>query len=632
MNLDFDLNYKGLDNTIQKKNIVINEANTCSNIFECTLKKSLDEKNYAFNLKLTEDTPVDVNLNILLKVKESETIKSVESIFPRFNFKYFIPDQLEIITSERKIIFSLKKPVAFTFTQQENIIVITLLIDAPYLHPAWDYSKWQRFSTAAPVLTKGETYKIDFDVFEFKTNQPVAVLKKFPYPFGYKSAFILTDHCDFDTTEKLQTFLYGNNNNGWLNRGLKITKGVFALDAKIEEQKKSDSLENEEYKKLIEALFDDGSEIVHHALKHSGQLTKEEFHETFDSFAQKFSPKTWIDHGSYIKYCYSQGAKENPDFMLIETMKKHQYNNLWSFDDVNIDANQTLNILTNTKSFPTELVKEVFKKLFSGKFLIAGHYFRTIIHRNYSKNIIVDFLMYAIANTKNIFINLQKRKGSFFKDCFTYIKNIFKFNQFRNKEVVPYISTNVLNFAQPLYLESRKPFTQYQQTDILMFYTFETTHLVDIYHIKSLEKLIQENGTHIGHTYILNDLPYINSIFKKEHNKYLLAEEWITFLDALQEKVQSKEIWNANMGEYAAYNILLQNIIIEYSLEGNCIIKNDNKTNVDGFTFISSPKENLSIQNKKASPSFTDRHYNYYILNLPAESTVVVSISPFSRD
>ncbi len=628
MNLDFEVNYKGLDNTIQKTNIEINEASICSNLFECSIKKSLDNNKYDFNLKLTEDTIVDVNLDIFLKFNEHETIKSVESIFPKFSFKNFIPDQLKVITSERKIIFSFKKPYAFTYKQQGNTVLINVIIDAPYLHPAWDYSKWQRFSTAAPILKKGETYKIGFDLFEFKTNQPVAVLKKSSYPFGYKSAFILTDHCDFDTTEKLQTFLYGNNNNGWLNRGLKITKGVFALDAKSAEQKKSDSLENEEYKKLIEALFDDGSEIVHHALKHSGQLTKEEFHITFDSFAQKFSPKTWIDHGSYIKYCYSQGAKENPDFMLIETMKKHQYNNLWSFDDVNIDANQTLNILTNTKSFPTELVKEVFKKIFSGKFLIAGHYFRTIIHRNYSKNIVIDFLMYAIANTKNIFINLQKRKGSFFKDCVTYVKNVLKFNQFRNKEVVPYISANVLNFAQPLYLETRKPFTQYQQSDILMFYTFETTHLVDIYHRKSLEKLIQENGTHIGHTYILNDLPYINSIFKKDHNKYLLAEKWISFLDALQEKVQSKEIWNANMGEYAAYNILLQNIIIEYSFEGNCIIKNDNETNVDGFTFITSPKENLNIQNQKASPSFTDRHYNYYILNLPAQSTIVVSISP----
>lgn len=625
MNLNLQLNYKDLDNTIQKKKIEINSTINCSNLFECAVVKSLEEKKYVFNLTLRSDTIVDVNFDIQLQLKENETIKSIESIFPKFNFKYFIPDQLEIITNERKIIFSFQKSNAFTYKQQGNIVAINTIVDAPFLHPAWDYSRGQRISTAAPVLTKGETYTIGFDIFEFKINQEVALLKKFPYPFGYKSAFILTDHCDFDTTEKLQTFLYGNNNNGWLNRGLKITKGVFALDAKSTEQKKSDSLENEEYKKLIETLFEDGSEIVHHALKHSGQLTKEEFHTTFETFAKKFSPKTWIDHGSYIKYCYSQGAKENKDFMLIETMKKHQYNNLWSFDDVNIDANQTLNILTNTKSFPTELIKEVFKKIFSGKFLIAGHYFRTIIHRNYSKNIIIDFLMYSIGNTKSIFINLQKRRGSFLKDCINYIKTVFRFNQFRNKEVVPYTGINVLNFAQPLYLETRKPFTQYQQNDILMFYTFETTHLVDIYHKKSLEKLVQENGTHIGHNYILNDLPYINSIFEKENNQYLLSEKWISFLDVLQEKVQSKEIWNANMGEYAAYNILLQNVFIEYSPEGNCMIKNDNEINIDGFTFISNSKENLSIENKKLTPHFTDRHNNYFIINLPAKSVTVVN-------
>jgi hypothetical protein len=106
-------------------------------------------------------------------------------------------------------------------------------------------------------------------------------------------------------------------------------------------------------------------------------------------------------------------------------MKQLGYNNLWSFDDVNIDANQTLNILTTSKKFPTELIKQIGKNVFARKFLIAGHYFRTIIHRNYSKSIFSDFLMYSLGNTKSIFINLQKRKGTFLKDCKVYLKRFY---------------------------------------------------------------------------------------------------------------------------------------------------------------------------------------------------------------
>lgn len=306
-------------------------------------------------------------------------------------------------------------------------------------------------------------------------------------------------------------------------------------------------------------------------------------------------------------------------------MKQHHYNNLWSFDDVNIDANQTLNILTTQKSFPSELIKEIFIKLFERKFLIAGHYFRTIFHRNYSKNIVVDFIMYFLASTKSIFINLQKRKGTFIKDCFNFIKKIFKFNQFRNKEIVPYENTDVLKYAQPLYLETRKPFAQYTLGDISMFYTFETTHLVDIYTKKSLDKLIQENGTHIGHTYILNDLPYINSIFKKTNHQYFLADKWIEFLDVLQEKIKTKEIWNANMGEYTAYNILLQNIDISYTSTGDCIIKNNNDIDVDGFTFLGYKNIVFQLNSNIIEPVFIKDNFSLYIATLAPNTKYCIS-------
>lgn len=626
MNIDFLLKYKKEDSSFTSVPLELNNEIKLNNLFKCLIDcQSINQSaNYSLNLKLLKETFVEADLIATINFTNEEVL-TVSSIFPEFNFKSFIPDQFLIETNSRKLIFNCKKayPVDFSYTQKS--VTIRIIIDAPYLHPAWDYSKGQRFSTAAPILPKEEKYQLSFDIYEFQMHQKIAFIKKSPYPFGYKSAFILTDHCDFDTTEKLKTFLYGNNNNGWLNRGLKITKGVFALDAKEGEEKKSDSLENEPYKKLIDELHTDGSEIVHHALKHSGQLTKEEFNTTFDNFAKTYQPQTWIDHGSYLKYCYSQGAKEHPDYLLIKKMQEHGYNNLWSFDDVNIDANQTLNILTTQKSLPIELIKEIFKKIFEGKFLIAGHYFRTIFHRNYSKNIVVDFVMYFLASTKSIFINLQKRKGTFIKDCINFSKKIFKFNQFRNKEIVPYENTEVLKYAQPLYLETRKPFTQYTLGDILMFYTFETTHLVDIYNKKSLDKLVQENGTHIGHTYILNDLPYINSIFKKVNNQYTLAEKWIEFLDALQEKIKTKEVWNPNMGEYATYNIALQNILVEYTSEGSCLIKNNNDKNIDGFVFMGYKNSTYLLNSNSIEPLFYKDSYSLYKLTLAANSSYLIS-------
>jgi hypothetical protein len=45
-------------------------------------------------------------------------------------------------------------------------------------------------------------------------------------------------------------------------KGLKITKGVFTLAPLPGEERKNDSLEDESYAPLIEALYKDGSEVV----------------------------------------------------------------------------------------------------------------------------------------------------------------------------------------------------------------------------------------------------------------------------------------------------------------------------------------------------------------------------------
>jgi hypothetical protein len=121
-----------------------------------------------------------------------------------------------------------------------------------------------------------------------------------------------------------------------------------------------------------------------------------------------YQPQTWIDHGSYLKYCYSQGAKENPAYLLVKTLKQHGFNNLWSYHDVNTDAIDTLNIFSAKKFGPGKVFIKVFSNIFTGKWLIAAHYLRSLLHRGYKKNIVTDFLMYTWPPRK-VFLLIGKR-------------------------------------------------------------------------------------------------------------------------------------------------------------------------------------------------------------------------------
>lgn len=598
--------------------------------FDILFNECDDTTNKTIELSVTTGKPVspDIIYQLEIEFDKDEAFQVVDH-FPHFTHKSFSPVFIHLNTNKRQLIIKTKKSFAYQLETKSNsnALIIGFIIDAPFLHPAWDYQLKQRRSVANLLQPSGTEYYFKTVVHEFNKESALLPMQQFTYPFACKSAFVLTDHCDFDTEEKLSTFLYGSNNNGWLGRGLKITKGVFTLGPKPGEPKKNASLDDEAYRVLIQVLYKDGSEIVPHALKSKGQLSSAEFHAAVEKLSLMYHPRTWIDHGSYLKYCYSQGAKDNKDYMLADTLKKRGYNNLWSFHDVNIDAAQTLNIFTVKKYGSWKMIGFAIKYFFLGKWLIAAHYLRSIVHRNYSKNIIIEYLMYAMAGTKQIFINSKNKKKQLKKDIADYLKSLGAFGSWRNQWPVPYKNDDVLKYSAALFTEERRPISQYKPGDLLMFYTFETTHLQDIYTKKALNKLIKEYGTHIGHTYILNDLPYINAIFKTSKGKYQLAPKWIQFLDALQANVKNNKIWNPGMGEYADHIIKLSQVCISLLSANTTSIKNNNSSAFDGYTFIvpANFKNQIFINGTPANPDHTDAYYKFYMLTLPPLSTVIIS-------
>ncbi len=576
--------------------------------------------------------PATVNAICKLDISFHADEKFVKHVnyFPHFSHKTFTPIFFYFYTNKKQIVIKCARSFPFYFSKcpYQKKISIKFLIDAPCMHPAWDYQLKQRRSTANPLQPEGTMYHFETEIFEFENTKSILPIQQYTYPFASKAAFILTDHCDFDTTEKLKVFLYGNDKNGWLGRSLKISKGVFTLAPKDGEPKKNASLEEEEYFKLINILHEDGSEILPHALKSRGQLNSKEFYDAIQKISNLFHPKTWIDHGSYLKYCYSQDAANNPDYLLTQTLKKYHYNNLWSFHDVNIDASQTLNICTDKQFLPGKLILVSLKHFFTGKWLVAAHYLRSIIHRNYSKNIVSDYLMFAMANTKQMFINFKNKKLQLKKEIPAYLKSLGKFNSIRNEHPVPYKNRDVLKYSAALYTEDRRPISQHSGNDLLMFYTFEATHIIDIYSKKALQKLIKEYGTHIGHTYILNDLPYINTIFTKRNSQYNLKDKWINFLETLSDYVRKKVIWNPTMAEFSEYSVSLQNIRLDYLSEIKIMLSNNNNFLVEGYTLITPKhlKPELKVNKDIIKASSSDLKYHFFIFDLKALETKYITI------
>lgn len=587
-------------------------------------------KEYLLNIELKKEFSVSICYHLICNF-DDRTIKECSDCFSFFDNKYLAPVLKKITTDSGDIILHANKNYAVEFEKLSNkSFSLKFILDAPFLHPSWNMAGGKH-STADEKQTAGTVYTCNFSLLFPKVNETFFPVMPLLYPEGFKAAFILTDHCDFDTAYKLNLFLNGNNNNGWLNKGLKITKGVFTLSSRSKNFDKNDSLEDEEYLNLIMALHKDGSEIAPHALKSKGQVDKATFEKALEKVSVLFEPQTWIDHGSYLKYCYSQGGKTNPDYLLIDSLKKYRYNNLWSFHDINTDAANTLNIFSK-KSFSNKIVwRNVSKYFFKGRWMISAHHFRSIIHRNYERNTFTDFLVYSMAQVKGSFIKWKTNKKKFFNEVGSFLKSLGKFRERRVKEVLPYRNEDLLRYSEVIFLEEKRPLAQYKEGNMFMFSTFETTHVKDIYNKEALDKLINEYGLHIGHTYILNDLPYLSGIFSQEKGKLKLSEKWIQFTEALSSKVNQRVIWNPNMGEFIERLKLLLNIEFKWISSANFIIENKNKTIVNGFTFIVPVTFFFSLitfNGKKITPTITDQNFHFFIIDLPANQAADINLIP----
>jgi hypothetical protein len=462
---------------------------------------------------------------------------------------------------------------------KDGVLVTTLFFDAPFLHPSWNYTTKPQTSTALKQQGKGTIYNTRFQLSINTTA--MTVVKKSLYPGKNRCAFIITDHCDFDETERLELFLHGaSQDEGWIGKGLKMTKGVFKYGARNEDIKKSESLECPEYLELIKELRNDGSEIAPHALKHSGQVTQDEFREGLAYLDSNFQCRSWIDHGKYLRYCYSQYGEQEYD--LINILKQYNYNNLWNYNDVLINAVDSLNMFHNKPAILKKRWALFFKTVSRGKVKILLHHIRSYFFYNYKKSFFFDFVLFSFGRSK-VFLQSPKKILSpkevqaFFKSYSEFIRN------FKN-ESLPYDMQSLANYGSPIFTLSHRPLCYIGDTELAMYSTIEIPHVKDMYTKGALDVLIKEGGLHIGHTYILNLISYQNNIFDNNNGKKL-SREWIGFVGYLSSRVASQDVWNPTISECVDYLKRVNKVLLEQVAEDHFTITNESPVAINDFSF-----------------------------------------------
>ncbi len=548
---------------------VIEENNSGGNAIKCTVV-------------LKQDIAIEL-LSVVFFIPSSVAPKA-------FNRKYILQPVTNVLWNndltplhiqyaydgEELLIKNSTKFLSHKITPAADHFELEVFLDAAGLHPQVNYEKSITKSSASPLVKTGRKYVAGFCIVK-PTSAQYPILNRFPN--GYQSAFVLTDHCDFDTVINLKKFTGSyTDKDSWMNSGLKITKGVFQ-NASHKKGFMAATMAIPEYKTIIDELYKNGNEIAPHALNQSGQVSYEQFINSLDTLKEAYTCRSWIEHGNYLSYSYYMGGKDN-EYKLTQQLNERGYNNIWSYYDVSVSPFSSINLFEDTMNSAVTDTKIIFKKLLKGQFLFSFHIFRSYFTRHNNGQKYIAFLLGIFSKSRQMLMSVIKRH-QVKKSLKQLLKALAGKDNKRVYTYVPFTKEEINHFSPVFFSEANGSLAQVQPNDILMFTTQEVVHTSDIYTPAALAALVKEKGLHIGHTYILNQLPYINGIFTKDGS---LKKEWTVFTERLKELAATKAIWNCNMGELTAYIKTLSLLDISYLPQ--CIrIKNDSAVKAEGITF-----------------------------------------------
>lgn len=388
-----------------------------------------------------------------------------------------------------------------------------------------------------------KTYQLLF------SSEGIVELSRSKIPFVATVCF--TDHCDFDTLESIQkqrAFFKDNN--------IKVTKGFFLNHF----SKRADNASWENDSEELRKWTADGHELCYHSLSQSIK-SNEESERDFFSFAPPIPITTWIDHG-YQPYNLSMYQKEGiEEKAFSENLASKKIEILWNYIDSGTATSGVLNQLNQNaftlQSFRNGIKKYAFKKRMS---LFVKN---AIVHFYSDENLIKNYSQLAGSYKKMAQTKSVKSVLSFFGKLFGVAVPLLKIAFFWNKDKS---KTYPMAKYQNLFFEHTIAGNKF-----VVFQTLEVLDFINALNRQSIEKLMQESGMFIAHTYFSVPMEYHGGrIFTKSGDVHPSVANNFEYLG---KSIRQSKLWNPTLNELATYWLAFNKVELQVSDKGEITIK-----------------------------------------------------------
>lgn len=480
------------------------------------------------------------------------------------------------------------------------------------------------FNPRGPFLYYDKQYQqhwLSVPKIEKKEEQSFFKLEQFP--MGFLSALVIVDHCDFDSLKKVEAVFYGTSDKnskdygkkGIVGTGLTMTKTVFVSG----EGSEHIGLDNEEYKRMIISLYNNGIEVAAHSLSSKKSFLKND--KTFQKYLkvmQQFKTQTWVDHG-YLDHNLTRfGWDEVSKYYSLETFYRYGYRFFWSGIDYSLNApDGNLNLFNCSGRAGKDYLLKIIK---------------LIKDRRKFSNIIFSFFWDFVGDL----IGREAKDDFFFsislRDNYSPIKRTLKrvFNPLFYFNVIEnfFRADKFNSFTEgifPIYFNKKNYF--------LSFTSLWINDYAGCYSSKNIDRLIKERGLHIGHNYLsVQQSHYLSYACKKKGSEYYIDDKFQENLDYMSKKQKEGLLWVTNIRDLGNQGLRLEKVRLKEISARELLLENLSNDKINGITiscpFIDSgqsPKVLLNKKPLKTKKIFCNRLFFWFDLKGREKTKILIN-------
>jgi len=450
-----------------------------------------------------------------------------------------------------------------------------------------------------------------------------AFFKLEQFPRGFLSALIIVDHCDFDSSKKVEAVFYGTSDKnskdygkkGIVGTGLTITKTVFIEGGGNE----NIGLDNKEYLDEIINLYNDGVEIAAHSLHpKKSLLRKDRMFKKYLKVMREFEPQTWVDHG-YLSHNITRfGWNKASKYYSLDVLYEKGYRFFWSGIDYSLNApDGNLNLYNCSgragKDYFLKIIRLIKEKKEISKivFTFFWDFIGNLIGWQAKDDLLLSFgSEHRFSPSKRNLIRLINPK--------------FYFNIFKNFFLPDKYHSFIEGFY-PIIFDKKK-------NEVYGFTSLWINDYINGYSPKNIDRLIGERGLHIGHNYLaVEESHYLGLAFKKIGPEYYINDNFQKNLEYMAEQQKKGLLWVTNIKKLGKYYSELENVSVKELSKKELLLENLSNDKINGITFscpiIDSqqiPKVLLNKKPLKTKKLFNNRLFFWFDLEGKEKTKILI--------